>query len=225
MLALLQKLYADLFLKPFLIRYLRKERLTKVRNFKLVIKPTVFHPKYFFSSIYLYDFVKTLNLQGHNFLEIGCGSGLISLLAYQKKAHVITIDINEVAVECTKLNFEKNFQEFPIHFLVLKSDLFDFLPTAKFDTIVINPPYFFEDVETDDQLAWNCGKNGEYFTKLFSGLSNYLLPKSEVYIILADNCEIDKIEQIAKVHRFAFELIVHKKIKWETNFIFKITSI
>jgi release factor glutamine methyltransferase len=199
MLALLQKTYANTFLKPFLMKYLRKERITEVRGFKLIIRPTVFHPKYFFSSTYLFDFVKTLNLHDQQFLEIGCGSGLISLLAYQKKAYVTAIDVNEVAVACTKLNFEKNFNELPNHFSVLKSDLFDSVPAVKFDTIVINPPYFFEDIRTKDHLAWNCGKNGEYFIKLFLGLQNYMEAKSEVYMILADNCEIEKI----KSHRFS----------------------
>ena len=225
MLELLQKKYANTILKPYLLWYLKKERTTKVRGFQLLIKPTVFHPKFFFSSTYLFDFVSTLNLADKQFLEIGCGSGLISLLAHQKKAIVTACDINTVAVDCTKLSFEKNFEKIIINVSVLESDLFDAIPDSKFDVIVINPPYFFEDVKTDDQLAWNCGKNGEYFVKLFSKLKSYIHAESDVYMILADNCEIDKIKTIAKSHQFMFELIVHKKIKWETNFIFKIKAI
>ena len=225
MLDRLQKIYMQTFAKPYVLWYLKKERIDTVRGFELTIIPTVFHPKFFFSSTYLFDFVSTLNLTGKRFLEIGCGSGLISLLAHQKKAVVTACDINDVAVDCTKLNFEKNFGKEIANVSVFKSDLFDAIPDSKFDIIVINPPYFFEDVKTDDQLAWNCGKNGEYFVKLFFGLKHYTLPESDVYMILADNCEIDKIKNIAKTYQFSFELIVHKKIKWETNFIFKIRSI
>ena len=220
-----QKKYSNTFLKPYLIWYLKKERTSKVRGFKLLIKPTVFHPKFFFSSTYLFDFVTTLNLADKQFLEIGSGSGLISLLAYQKKAIVTACDINTVAVDCTKLNFEKNFGKESSHVLILKSDLFDAIPDSKFDVIVINPPYFFEDVKINTQLAWNCGKNGEYFIKLFSQLNNFILSDSDIYMILADNCEIERIKEIAKSHQFTFELIVHKKIKWEINFIFKIKAI
>lgn len=222
---LLQKKFTTTFLKPYLTWYLKKERIDTVRGFSLLIRPTVFHPKYFFSSTCLFDFVSTLNLKDKRFLEIGCGSGLISLLAQQKNAIVTACDINEVAVDCTKLNFIKNFGEQLSDVSVLKSDLFDFIPDSKFDTVVINPPYFFDEVNSNEQLAWNCGKNGEYFVKLFSQLKTFIYNRSLVYMILADNCEIDKIKDIAKSHHFIFELIVQKKIKWETNFIYKIKAI
>jgi release factor glutamine methyltransferase len=225
MLGLFQKIYMQTFAKPYVLWYLKKERTDTVRGFKLVIKPTVFHPKFFFSSTYLFDFVNTLSLENKKFLEIGCGSGLISLLAYQKKAIITACDINSVAVDCTKLNFENNFGKEIADASILNSDLFNSIPNSKFDVVVINPPYFFDDIKSDDQLAWNCGKNGEYFVKLFKGLKNYIHIESEVFIILADNCEIDRIKSIALSQQFIFELIVHKKIKWETNFIFKIKAI
>jgi release factor glutamine methyltransferase len=218
-----QKIFMQTLIKPYLLWYLNKERKDKVCGFELVIRPTVFHPKYFFSSTYLFDFISTLNLVNKQFLEIGCGSGLISLLAYQKKAIVSTCDINQVAIDCTKLNFEKNFGKDLKNLSIVSSDLFDAVPVFKFDTIVINPPYFFEDVKANHQLAWNCGKNGEYFVKLFSELEKFIHAESGVYMILADNCDVDQIKDIAKLHRFVFELIVHKKIKWEVNYIFKIS--
>lgn len=221
----LQKKYASTFLKPYLTWYLKKERTTNVRGFNLLIKPTVFHPKYFFSSTYLFDFVSQLDLVNSQFLEIGSGSGLISLLAYQKKALVTCCDINSTAVECTKQNFIKNLNKQPIGFLVYQSDLFDSIPVTRFDTIVINPPYFFEDIHSEDQLAWNCGKNGEYFNKLFSKLGSYSHPETNIFMVLADNCELDRIKEIAASHHFLLELIGQKKIKWEVNFIFKITAI
>jgi release factor glutamine methyltransferase len=222
MLGKLQKIYMQTFAKPYVTWYLKKERISVVKGFKLLVKPTVFHPRYFFSSIFLFDFVSNLKLADRQFLEIGSGSGLISLLAYQKRAIVTCCDINTVAVDCTIQNFKMNFGSDTSKFSVFKSDLFDHIPQSKYNVIVINPPYFFEEVKTDQQQAWNCGKNGEYFVKLFSRLNKCIYDDSEVYMVLADNCEIDRIEAIAKSQEFLFELIVQKKIKWETNFIFKI---
>lgn len=222
MLERLQKKYTNTFLKPYLTWYLKKERTTNVCGFKLLIKPTVFHPKYFFSSLYLFDFVSKLNLHEKQFLEIGCGSGLISLLAYRKQAIVTTCDINPSAIECTKRNFEINFKTASNNFQVFESDLFDQIPEKKHDIIVINPPYFFKSSTNQNQLAWNCGENGEYFSKLFSGLHNFTHLSTETYMILADNCEIEKIKHIAKQHSYKLELIEQKKIKWEVNYMFKI---
>jgi release factor glutamine methyltransferase len=169
--------------------------------------------------------VSRLNLTNQKFLEIGSGSGLISLLAYQNKAIVSCCDINEAAVECTKQNFSTNFGNELTNFSVYQSDLFDSIPETKFDIIVINPPYFFEEITSQDQLAWNCGKNGEYFSKLFSQLDNFIHPKTNVFMILGDNSELDRIKNIAGFENFSMTLFEQKKIKWEMNFIFKITPI
>lgn len=223
MIARLQKTYSNFLLKPFLQWYLKKERTTVVRGYKLRVKPTVFHPKYFFSSTYLFDFVSTLTLHNKTFLEIGSGSGLISLLALQKKAIVTCSDLNPLAVECTRINVQENFGKVSQNFKIYESDVFESIPKSHFDTIVINPPYFFSEVRSAGQLAWNCGKNGEYFIKLFSELNNYITDTSQVYMILADNCEIGQIIGIAKEYKFNLALVEQKKIKWEMNYIFRIS--
>ncbi|MBI3520058.1 MAG: methyltransferase [Bacteroidetes bacterium] len=221
----LRKKYADVFLKPYLIWYLKKERTTTVGGFRLLVKPTVFHPDYFFSSRFLFDFISTLELKDKQFLEIGCGSGFVSLKAYQKQAVVTVLDINDKAIECTLHNFKENFGVTLPNLRVFQSDILDALPSGKFDIIVINPPYFFDEILTNDQLAWNCGKNGEFFIKLFSSLHRVIHANTLLYMVLADNCEIERIKKIAETYRFSMELTVQKKIKWETNFIFKITTI
>jgi len=224
MLKQLQKKYTTAFLKPYLTWYLKKERVTKLNGFILTIKPGVFHPKYFFSTGYLFEFISKLNLKNKCFLEIGSGSGIISLLAYQKKAIVTCCDINEQAVACTRQNFTRNFNSNFDNFSVYKGDLFDAIPKTHFDIIVINPPYFFKSIEHNHQLAWNCGENGEYFKKLFTQLHHFIHQKTEVYMILAENCEIERIQKIATNHNFKMTLHEQKKIKWEVNYMFKITS-
>ncbi len=219
-----QKKYYNHILKPYLIWYLKKERITKLKGFTLLVKPTVFHPKFFFSSLYFYDVINKLALENKSVLEIGCGSGLLSLLAYKKKAIVTCCDINDKAIECTQHNFKLNFNTHNTNFNTIKSDLFDAIPKQTFDFIFINPPYFFSDVYTENQLAWNCGKNGEYFIKFFSQLNNYINTQSTVLMILADNCEIERIQTIAKQYHFLLKMEEEKKIKWEINYIFKIVS-
>lgn len=224
MLDALQKKMATLFVKPLLARYIKSTRTTHLRGFTLVIKPTVFHPAFFFSSAYLSGFIESLDLRGQRFLELGCGSGIVSLTAYKKKADVTCSDINPVAVDCTLINFEKNFGPTSGQFQCLLSDLFENLPASAYDVITINPPYFFEEIKNEEQWAWNCGRNGEYFKKLFSGLSDYLHEQTAIYMILADNCDLERIFKLAADCGFSFTVQEEKKIRWEKNFIFRITA-
>jgi HemK-related putative methylase len=74
-------------------------------------------------------------------LEIGCGSGIVSLSAAQAnpKNIVLGVDINSRAVKCSEANARANGIK---NATFLLSDLFSDVPAAqKFDYILFNPPY------------------------------------------------------------------------------------
>ena len=208
-------------LKPFLKLYLGFPVRYNYDGFKLKILPGVFHPGYFFSTKFLYSYLDKLDLKEKQLLEIGCGSGLLSLLAARKGAKVTAIDINELAVKNTKLNFENNF-ETTNKATIVQSDLFSNLSDQSFDIILINPPYFFKPIITAENLAWNAGNKGEYFEALFSKLFHFVAPTGKVIMVLADNCEIARIKSLAGKNKICFILVDEKKIKWETNYIFQL---
>jgi len=224
MLQQVQQTYSRYILKPYLGWYLKSKRQYSYDELKLIIYPGVFHPRYFFSTGVLLKFIRTLDLKNKNFCEPGAGSGIISLLAYKMGAKVICFDTNEMAVKGLEENFKNNFPEAETTgFRIIHSDLFDEIPPAVFDYIIINPPYFFDDATTPAQQAWYCGKNGEYFEKLFSQLKAFSHDSSGVYLILGDNCETDRIQQIANKHGICFDLVLQEKVKWEKNSIFKLS--
>lgn len=214
-------IFYNLLLKRLIKLYLRADRRSTFGKFRLKIRKGIFHPRFFFSSGYMYEFISKLNLEGKRFLEIGCGSGILSLLAYDKGADVTTVDIDPKAVENTEENFLINFKPGE-RFRVLQSDVFSSVERATFDFIIVNPPYYFKKADVSEQLAWYCGENGEYFEKLFSQLGKYISRSSQVYMILEENCEIGRIRSLAKNHRFSMTIVDEKKIKWERNFIFSI---
>jgi len=75
------------------------------------------------------------------FLDIGCGSGCISisLLDYFKKSNGVAIDISKDAVLNTQLNLN-NFN-LTNRLKVLKKNVFSYRTEKKFDLIISNPPY------------------------------------------------------------------------------------
>lgn len=86
-------------------------------------------------------------------LEIGTGTGLISMMLAQRnpEAQVIGIDIAPNAYE---LAFE-NFRNAPFsnRLLAINGDYNDFQTDLKFDLIVSNPPYFDENSSSKDTIA------------------------------------------------------------------------
>ncbi|MBX3165164.1 MAG: methyltransferase [Bacteroidetes bacterium] len=212
-----QKIYATYLLKPYLKRYLKKERFYHYNNKRLKIYPTVFHPKYFFSTQILLQFLETLDLKEKTFCEVGAGSGVISYKAWENGASITAIEMNEIAIKGLKENFG-SMQNFEI----IQSDLFENVGKNKFDIVMINPPYYFKEIESEESLAWHCGQNGEYFHKLFKQLSAFIHKSSEMYIILFEDCETERIENIARDYNFSFTKVFETKMKWEKNYIFNI---
>lgn len=223
---MLKKRIADKIFKPLLKQYLKFDTRFKYKGLGLTIFSGVFHPQFFFSSKYLAGFIETLELKNKQFCEPCSGSGFVSLLAYRNGANVFCFDINPLAVKNIQLNYKINFghNNSTQQFIIKESDNFTNVPQQQFDVIVLNPPYFFNEATDNAQLAWNCGKEGEFFVSFFSSLSAYLAANGKCYMVLAENCEIERIAAIAHFNGFNFILVQQKKISWEKNYIFEITK-
>jgi release factor glutamine methyltransferase len=207
--------------KPLLVKYLSKKRLYEYDGIKLEIPPQVFHPGFFFSTRLLLKYVMQLQLKDKKFLELGCGSGLISVYAAKKGAIVTASDINVVAVEFLKKNSKKNNVELEL----VHSDLFKNIPEQSFDIIAINPPYYKKQPLSEIDHAWFCGENGEYFSGLFESLHRYIHPGSEVYMVLFDGCDMEMINAMALQNNFKLTCVHTHKNLLETDFIFKIGKV
>ncbi|KMQ59248.1 tRNA (adenine-N6)-methyltransferase [Chryseobacterium angstadtii] len=86
-------------------------------------------------------------------LEVGTGTGLISLMLAQRNSHAsfLGLDINGEAALLTKTNFEHS--PFSSRLKSIHQDLKTFETDRKFDLIVSNPPYFEESGSDKDKIA------------------------------------------------------------------------
>ena len=207
--------------RPLLVRYLSGTRTYTYKNIRLEVPPQVFHPGFFFSTKLLLKHIRHLPLAKKNFLELGAGSGLISIYAAKKGAKVTATDINPVAVRALRRNSDLNGVELNI----IHSDLFNEIPQQLFDIIAINPPYYKMKPVSDADYAWFCGEEGEYFQRLFESLGKYINSDSEVLMILCDGCDIEMVKTMAAKNSFYLNCIVKARNLLEKNFIFKIESV
>jgi len=196
---------------PFTKWYLRKERYFRYRDIAIVVHPGVFHPGLFYSTKFLLEFLDGRPLPGKKFLELGCGTGTIAVVAARAGAVVTASDLSLKAIENTKLNAQNNH----VNIRIVHSDLFDALEIQVFDAIIINPPYYSQIPKNEEELAWNCGENFEYFWKLFSTIDRYINSDTEIIVVLTKGCDLKSIFTIAAHHNFSFILLREKAVLFD----------
>lgn len=201
--------------------YFSKPRNYSYKNIDIKIFPTVFFPHFTISTKLLIDFLESKTLASKTFLELGCGTGIISVFAAKKNAMVTASDINSEAIKNALFNAKLN----DVKIEAIESDLFQKMEGSVFDLIVINPPYYPKNPKNMAENAWFCGENFEYFNQLFLQLDKHIHSKSEVYMILSIDCEIKKIEAIAFEQNFQLSEIQRIKVNGELNFIFEIAQV
>ncbi len=88
-----------------------------------------------------------------NILEVGCGTGIISMMLAQRnlEANILAIDIDENAVNLAAENFKNSI--FSDKLKAELSDFNQFNSNILFDLIVCNPPYFEANSSEKDVLA------------------------------------------------------------------------
>lgn len=143
------------------------------RTFQVL--PGVFSPKYFHDTAFFIDSLP--NLEG-DFLEIGPGTGAISIFAMFKGANKVTaIDIDPVAVKNTKINIQKHGLEGRIK--VLNGDIFGPLKDKyDFNFIFWNVPFIFtekKDLSFVEKTVFDS--NYESLNRFIKEAVQYLGPK------------------------------------------------
>lgn len=206
------------FLKRGLQYYYQKPRPYTYKGITTMVHPDVFPPHLTFSTKILLDFISDVNFAQKTFLELGCGSGIISLFASKKGAVVTASDINKIALEQLEIAASKN----KLLVNCVYSNLFNEINSNHFDYILINPPYYPKSPETIKQQAWYCGTSFEYFEQLFEQIPSYLSKENATYMILSEDCKIEIIKGIASKNAVQLLLVFETVKAAEKNYIFQL---
>lgn len=201
--------------------YLLKPRKYKYKDIWVWVEPTVFPPFLTISTKILLEFSETLSLEGKTFLELGCGCGIISIYSAKNGALVTATDINPIALHALTKNATRN----EVALEIIESNLFDELQTKTFDFIFINPPYYPKEPKSVAEMAWFCGEGFEYFEKLFLQLPKFSSQNNKIYMILSEDCQLEKIKAIALKNDMAFELVFEKKVLGEAHFLYQLNKL
>lgn len=107
---------------------------------------------------------------GHHILDIGTGTGVVALMMAQRfpSADIDAIEVDHDAAEQATDNVRQS--PFASRVTVTHTALQNFHPSAPYDSIVCNPPYFLDSLkapETSRSLARHAGDDSLTFRDIF----------------------------------------------------------
>lgn len=127
-------------------------------------------------------------------LEVGCGSGVVSIHCARNGCKVTAVDVNPRAVELTRMNAEAN----NVGIDVFESDVYENVK-GRFDTIVFNLPYLPVDEEGLLAKAWSGGPDGlGPLPRLLEEAAGHLFPGGRVVVVVSSLTEPVALEEALK---------------------------
>lgn len=144
-------------------------------------------------------------------LDIGAGTGLISLMIAQRaeKSEITALEIDEKAYQECGSNFKTSPWAERLH--IEHSSLQDFKTSKKFDLIISNPPFYTETYFAKDIIR-NRARNAQHlpFETLMHSTSG-LLSKTGVFSVIIPFKEEKNLIQLAEKHELFPFRVLHVK--------------
>ncbi|MGN1379343.1 MAG: peptide chain release factor N(5)-glutamine methyltransferase [Bacilli bacterium] len=171
--------------------------------------------------------IKQFNFNNPNILDIGTGSGCISI--YLKKnieCNLTAIDISKKAINLAKNNALKT--NVTINYINISIE--KFISNVKYDIIVSNPPYvsYFESVDKktkfEPQVAIFSKNNGLYFYEIILQKSINLLNKKNIIAFEIGQNQGESIKTIALKYYPKSIIKIEKDLTSKDRYVFIINE-
>jgi methylase of polypeptide subunit release factors len=167
----------------------RRAGTARLEGLQFLTDPEVLHPIYFRSTRVMIDRIRTLDLKGKTFLDMGSGSGAIGVFAGARGADVTACDVNPRAVALTRANFQLN----AVAGEVLESDLFQALGGRVFDVICFNIPFYEGVPRTAFEAALFGGPELATVGAFARGCREALAPDGRLLVVFSEQANRQKI--------------------------------
>jgi release factor glutamine methyltransferase len=180
------------FCSYHLILSRRSTRLTRAAGFRLEVRPTVFHPRYFLSSECFAAFIDRLDLAGKRVADVGTGSGILALAAARAGAeNAMALDINPNAALAAAANARANGVGDRVT-AVCSNLLSGLAARPLFDVILSSPPKHAGEPRDLADRGWHAGPDYRDIAALFDQARERLKPGGRVYVMVSSDSDLDR---------------------------------
>jgi methylase of polypeptide subunit release factors len=212
------------FFSYHLILARQSTRHARAAGVRLVVRPTVFHPRYFLTSEYFAGFIDRLDLQAKTVAEVGTGSGVLSLAAARAGAEcVVAIDINPNATLSAADNARLNGLGDRV--LPLCSNLLSGIAARPlFDVILSSPPSFAGEPRDVADRAWVAGPGYRDIAELFGQARERLKPDGKFYLLLSSDSDLGLLGRLIEEAGFQARLAGERSIVFESFILYELTA-
>ncbi len=151
---------------------------------------------------------------GERVLEVGTGSGIVSLFV-KDIADVVATDINPNAVRNARLNGVQ----------VVRTDLYNGI-CGRFDLVIFNPPYLptpeEERLKSWLNRAFDGGPTGRgEIARFLEDVDRILAPGGRVLTVISSLTGIDETKKMYEEHGFKVEIVSAEKVPFEKLVVLK----
>lgn len=166
-------------------------RVSHAAGFRLKVRPTVFHPKFFISSERFAEFIDTLDLTDKRVCEVGTGSGILALAAARAGAQlVVATDINPNAALSANENAHGNGLGDRVTGVCMNL-LAALAPRPMFDVILSSPPKHAGEPKNLADRGWHAGPAYRDIIALFDQARERLNPGGKIYLMVSSDTDLD----------------------------------
>jgi release factor glutamine methyltransferase len=179
------------------------------RGFQIIVPAGIYEPRE--DTDLLADAAEQIS--NKDVLEVGCGSGIISLILAKGGNNVTAADIDQKAVDATIENAVNN----RTHITCFQSDLFQHV-RGQYDYILFNFPYLPERI-TEENRSWAAGEDIEVVRRFAAAAKNHLKPNGKLLFVISSLTNLEKVLKIFSFHGHKTQILAEKKIPWETLYL------
>ncbi len=161
-------------------------------------------------------------------LELGCGSGIISLSNARRNSSndVLGIDINPSAVYASERNAQANDIK---NACFIESDLFSAIGDREFDFVIFNPPYLptsrEERLQGRINTAFDGGRNGHgIIDRFLLSVDSCLSPRGSVLLLCSSLNNRDDIVGAMEGFGMQVSLLAEESFFFEKLMVLKGTK-